>query len=153
MIGHAQAPDGHELPWWYRCHPHIDGLPEPLVQHQSRTFVARDDDGRIIGLALVSRLAYGVRSYGVIHELEVRGISVGKIRRALFDACRGWLEDHGTTVLYATPAVNLPGCRPLQHAGERGWVLDPDTGQIKPEGDGWGPHPPAPVQAAYYTQA
>ncbi len=105
MIGLAQASDTDELTRLYRRnHPDIWGSLEPEVRHESQTFVARDGDGRIIGLALVSDNDYGVRSYGVIHELEVaRDADLNTIGRSLVKACLRWLTERGTPEVYASP--------------------------------------------------
>ncbi len=55
MIEYARASDREELARLYRRnHPDIQGRLETEVQHESQTFVARDGDGSIIGLALVT---------------------------------------------------------------------------------------------------
>ncbi len=58
MIEYARASDREELARLYRRnHPDIQGRLETEVQHESQTFVARDGDGSIIGLALVTRVS------------------------------------------------------------------------------------------------
>ncbi len=98
MIGHAQASDRDELARLYRRnHPGLAGSFEPEAKHESQTFVAKDDAGRIIGLALVSRIAYGVHSHAIIHELEVAsGVDLNTIGPSLIKACLGWLTERGT---------------------------------------------------------
>jgi GNAT superfamily N-acetyltransferase len=108
MIVPAQASDRDELARLYRRnHPDIEGRLDTEVQHESQTFVARDGEGRIIGVALVSRIAYGVYPYGVIHELEVaRGVSLNTIGRSLVEACLRWLTERRTTIVHATASNN-----------------------------------------------
>ncbi len=105
MIEHAQASDREELARLYqRNHPGLAGSFEPEAKHESQTFVVKDDSGRILGLALVSRIVYGVRSHAIIHELEVAsGVDLNTIGRSLLKACLGWLTERGTPRVHVAP--------------------------------------------------
>ena len=140
MIGYAQLSDREELARLYRRnHPDIGGRLETEVQHESQTFIAKDGSGRIIGLALVSRLAYGLYPYGVIHELEVaRGVSLNTVGRSLVEACLRWLTDRRTTIVYATASNNeeTPFYRSVgfrQSDGEMYRLVPPQPIRVAPQ--------------------
>src|SRR5207249_4744456 len=72
MISPAQPDDKDELTRLYRRnHPGLGRWFEPEATLESRTFVAKDVRGRVIGLALVSCISYGVHLHATIHELEI----------------------------------------------------------------------------------
>jgi N-acetylglutamate synthase-like GNAT family acetyltransferase len=104
MVDHAQESDAGEVAALYRTrHPDIDGVLHLQVQHESQMFVERDKTGRLIGLAMVSFMHYGLYAYGDIHELEVRtDAPVYSTGRALVEACVGWLVERGASVVFAT---------------------------------------------------
>jgi predicted N-acetyltransferase YhbS len=143
MIGPAQPEDKDELARLYRSnHPAVNGWLEPEVRHETQTFVARDDDGQVIGLALVSCIDYGLYPYGVIHELEVAAkAGTNTIGHSLIEACMHWLTEHGAALVSATASDAR------ERAFYRGAGFKQSAGKM---------HrlvPPRPIQAAFHTYA
>jgi predicted N-acetyltransferase YhbS len=143
MIGHAQTSDRDELARLYRSnHPDVNGWLEPEVRHETQTFVARDDDDQVIGLALVSCIDYGLYPYGVIHELEVAPeANLDSIGRSLVEACLRWLTEHGAAFVSATAS----------DARERAFYRG--AGFKRSAGEMHRLVPPRPIQAAFRTYA
>ncbi len=104
MIGPAQAADKAELTRLYhRSNPGFGWEFEPEAQLESQTFVAKDDRGRVIGLALVSCIDYGVRRRATIHELEIAPGVQMTVGRSLLKACLRWLTERGVPDVYVSP--------------------------------------------------
>lgn len=140
MIGPAQEFDRFAIAGLYRdLHRGAPGHLVPEVRVESKTLVARDPKGDVIGFAMVVRLDCGVAPYGVIHQLEV-GLNYpapGRydVREALVAACVSWLRERGVELMYArTVDRGTDTMAMLRYTNSRGWVLDPDTHQVRDTG-------------------
>jgi hypothetical protein len=139
MIGPAQPSDRTAIADLHRRNrPDTPGRLEAVARATQQALVARDDEGHVIGVALVIFLDCGVAPYGVIHQLHVAfGPAPGRydVRDELIEACASWLHEQGAELVYArTVDRGTDAMAMLRYTRSRRWVLDPETGQVNDAG-------------------
>jgi N-acetylglutamate synthase-like GNAT family acetyltransferase len=83
-------------------HPQTAHSSLPRIRQEAETLVAADD-GRIIGLAVVTLVDYGVEAYGSIEELVVEPAHRQRgIGRALLARCQEWFDGRGVDVVFVS---------------------------------------------------
>src|SRR5437763_16604732 len=96
MVTQAQEWDGKIIAGIYKSnHPEDEGGLASDVRQETQTFIARDDESRVVGFAMVIRLDCGVSPYGIIHQMEIAPACSARnrpeVRDSLAEACRSWL--------------------------------------------------------------
>lgn len=107
-IRHAAEPDKAALrDLLRRLHPmdQADSATLPHVRQRNQTFVATRAE-RVVGMALVTFVDYGVEAYGMIEELVVdeahRGDGIG---RGLLAKCQAWFDANDAEVVFVSAAT------------------------------------------------